>query len=89
MDTALQVYVDKDYYSDIGNDDKSICEKYPQMSDTLLNYNKVNCNYDAYNSYLAVQLATSCNYMSKLFSKLKQQLSHPNFHMLTNKMLHT
>lgn len=54
MDTALQVYVDKDYYYDIGNDDKSICEKYPQMSDTLLNYDKVNCNYDAYNSYLAV-----------------------------------
>ena len=48
MDTTLQVYADKDYYSDIGNDDKSICEKDPQMSDTLLNYNKVNDNYVQY-----------------------------------------
>ena len=48
MDTTLQVYADKDYYSDIGNDDKSICEKYPQMSDTLLHYIKVNDNYVQY-----------------------------------------
>ena len=45
MGTILQVIVDKDYYSDIGNDDQSICERYPPVFDTFLNRNKVNYNY--------------------------------------------
>ena len=44
MGTILQVIADKDYYSDIGNDDQSICERYPPVFDTFLNHNKVNYN---------------------------------------------